>query len=177
MMLSSIFPPIPGLDSLHPLIIHFPIALLLVTPLFLILAMVFPRRAPGFAWAALILMGLGTIGIFVAIETGERAGELAERTPQVNAILEQHEELADTTRNVFIALTLVYAGLLVAAIYLPVLCRRWVSLTAHGVFLVLFLAAGLLLANTAHRGGRLVHQFGIHALMSEPPPSLADEHY
>ena len=31
------FPPFPTWDSLHPLIIHFPIALLLVCPLFILI--------------------------------------------------------------------------------------------------------------------------------------------
>ncbi|HEX2973979.1 MAG TPA: DUF2231 domain-containing protein [Tepidisphaeraceae bacterium] len=176
-MLGSIFPPIPGLDSLHPLVIHFPIALLLVSPLFLLLALALPKRGQAFGIAALILMALGTLGIVVAIWTGERAGELAERTPQVNAMLEEHEELADATRTTFLVLTLLYAAILVAATYLPPLQRPRVRLPIHATFLLLFLAGGVLLANTAHRGGRLVHQFGIHALMAEPlPTNLATEH-
>lgn len=171
-MLASMFPPVPGLDSLHPLVIHFPIALLLVSPLFLILAMAMPRRGPAFGVAALILMALGTLGVFVAVWTGERAGELADRTPQVNVMLEEHEELAETVRTTFVVLTLVYAALLVAAVYLPALRRPPVRLPVQAVFLLLFVAGGVLLANTAHRGGRLVHQFGVHALMSDPPPAI-----
>ncbi len=35
----SSFPPFPSWDGLHPLIVHFPIALLLVAPLFVVLGL------------------------------------------------------------------------------------------------------------------------------------------
>src|SRR5512140_602898 len=91
-------PPLPTWDGLHPLVTHFPIALLLVAPLFLVLGLV--RRSSGrpFLLAALLLMALGTIAIFVAVPTGEAAGRLAERTPLVSKALERHEELAETSR-------------------------------------------------------------------------------
>lgn len=33
---------------------------------------------------------------FVAVATGEAAGKLTERTPEIKAVLENHEELAET---------------------------------------------------------------------------------
>jgi uncharacterized membrane protein len=151
-------------------VIHFPIALLLVSPLFLILALAMPRRGTMFGIAALILMTLGTAGAFVAVSTGEQAAQLADRTPQINAMLEQHEELADTTRLTFGILTLVYAAILVTPLFLPTLTLPKIRLPLHTAFLLFFLAGTVLLANTAHQGGLLVHQFGVHALMPSPPP-------
>src|SRR5512142_2633766 len=96
------FPPIPSWDGLHPLIIHFPIALLLVAPvLVLIAAAVSPRKARGMLLAALLLMVLGTGAVFLAAETGEAAGKLAERTPEISAVLEHHENLAEVTQVMF----------------------------------------------------------------------------
>jgi uncharacterized membrane protein len=152
-------------------VIHFPIALLLVSPVFLILALAMPRRGAQFGVAALVLMALGTLGAFVAVSTGEQAGQLAERTPQINALLEEHEQLADTTRLTFGILTLIYAALLVVPLFLPKLTRPRIRLPLHTAFLLVFLAGTLLLANTAHRGGLLVHQFGVHALMPGSPPT------
>ncbi len=175
-MLGSIFPPVPGWDSLHPLVIHFPIALLLVSPVFLVLALAMPRRGAMFGVAALVLMALGTLGVFVAVSTGEQAGQLAERSPQINAILEDHERLAEATRITFGILTLLDAGLLAAASYRPRLARPRIRVPAQMAFLLLFLAGTVLLANTAHRGGLLVHQFGVHALMpGSPPAPLVDD--
>ena len=112
-------PPLPSWDGLHPLIVHFPIALLLVAPLFVVIGVVF-RRSRLFLWAALLLMALGTTATFFAVSTGEAAGKLAERTPQINAVLERHEDLAETTRLVFTALTVIFAAIVAA----PAMLRR-----------------------------------------------------
>lgn len=174
------FPPIPSWDGLHPLIIHFPIALLLVAPLFVALGVVFAKEhGRGLLLAAFVLMVLGTASTFVAVSTGEAAGQLAERSPSVNAVLEHHEALAERTRLVFSMLTVVFAAILAA----PRLTRRPLegraAVAVYGVFLLFYLTGAVLLANTAHNGGRLVHEFGVQSLMaSEPLPTTtadADE--
>ena len=82
-------PPIPSWDGLHPLIIHFPIALLLVAPLLVLVgALLKPDKGRPVLYVALALMIVGTLSIFVAAATGEAAGKLAERTPQIDAVLE-----------------------------------------------------------------------------------------
>src|SRR5450759_3598419 len=72
-------PPLPTWDGLHPLVTHFPIALLLVAPLFVVLGLFRRPSARAFLLAALLLMVLGTTAIFVAVPTGEAAGRLACR--------------------------------------------------------------------------------------------------
>jgi len=75
-------PPIPSWDALHPLIIHFPIALLLIAPVFIIAGAVLqPAKGRAYLVAAMVLLLAGTAAIYVAIETGEAAGKLAERVP------------------------------------------------------------------------------------------------
>lgn len=162
-------PPMPSWDGLHPLIVHFPVALLLVAPLLVLFALVLRAHRRGLLLAALVLMALGTASTWVAVETGEAAGKLADRTPEVGAVLEHHEELAESTRAIFTVLTLVFAGMVLA----PVLLRREPGETATIALALLFLAvygAGtLVLANTAHNGGRLVHELGVRSLMPATP--------
>ena len=107
-------PPIPSWDGLHPLIIHFPIALLLVAPLLVLIGVFLPNKGRSFLIAAFILMLLGTVASFIAVSTGESAGELAERVANVDSVLENHEELAETTRTVFSALTVIFGVMLFA---------------------------------------------------------------
>lgn len=160
------FPPIPSWDALHPLIIHFPIALLLVAPVLVLLGLLLPRQARGLLIAALVVMALGTIGIYFAIATGEAAGELAERTPGVATVLERHEDLAQTTRAVFTALTIVFAAILfVPSILKKGLGRKSATLMSLA-FLVVYAGGAILLANVAHQGGRLVHEYGVRAMMT-----------
>ena len=157
------FPPIPTWDGLHPLVVHFPIALLRVAPLFMLAGLVLPKRGRPFAIAALVLILLGTLGLFVTASTGHAAGELAERNPQISKVLERHEELGQLARNLFAILAPVYAALVLVP--LPKLLA-WVRVAAQIVFLIVFLGGALLLANAAHEGGRLVHEFGVRAMMS-----------
>lgn len=173
-------PPIPSWDGLHPLIIHFPIGLLFVAPIFVLIGAVLgAQRGRSMLYSALVLMALGTASIYLAVETGEAAGKMAERTPEINAALEHHENLAENTRMVFSVLT----GLFVIVVALPLLRRRNPGRITATVlplgFLVLYLGAMLLLANTADHGGRLVHQLGVHALVapgSTPAAQAPDTH-
>ncbi len=173
------FPPVPAWDGLHPLIIHFPIGLLLVAPLFLILGAIGgPRWGRSFLWAALLLMVLGTAAVFVAIETGEAAGKLAERSAEVNPVLEHHEELAEQTRLTFSILTGAFAILMLATALLPRLRSRLFLTAAPLVVLLFYGFAAVLLSDTAHNGGRLVHEFGVKALVAgdgQPVPPAAKE--
>jgi uncharacterized membrane protein len=162
-------PPWPGWDGLHPLIVHFPIGLLLVAPLFVALAALRPAHATCFGISALILLALGTTAAFVAVETGEAAAELATRTEAINAAIERHATLAELTRNVFAGLTALYAVLLWLPRAAKAMAKPASIVAAHALFLVLLLGGDLLLANAAHRGGLLVHKFGIQAML--PPGS------
>ena len=163
------FPPIPSWDALHPLIIHFPIALLLIAPLFIIAgAIVQPAKGRAYHVAGLALMLLGTAAVFVAVGTGEAAGEQAERIAGVKQVLEAHETLAERTRVVFSVLSVIFAALLFVPRWLKDAEGRLVSTTLPLAFLVLYSAGMLLLVNTAHNGGRLVHEFGVRATVSSP---------
>ncbi len=165
-------PPWPGWDGLHPLVIHFPIALLMIAPLFVLLAVLRRGRATEFEWAALSLLALGTIATFVAVSTGQAAGELADHTDAINAVILQHEELAETTRNAFTVLTLLYAAFVLAPGPLRRLRQPKLATASNAIFLVVLLAASLLVVNTAHLGGRLVHQLGVRAIMPAATSTL-----
>lgn len=165
-------PPTPTWEGFHPLIVHFPIALLLVAPLFAFLGLLGIRRSPSkgrpFLMAALLLMILGTGAAFLAAETGEAAARMAPETPQIRSVLEHHEGLAEGVEIISSALTAALAGIL----FLPRLLHRELSGSRLTVLLVLFLVAcgagALIVANTAHAGGRLVHEFGVKAALASP---------
>ena len=160
-------PPIPTFDGLHPLIVHFPIALLLVAPLLIVVGLLLdPVKGRPWLSAALLLLALGTVATWVSVASGEAAGEMAERAPGVATVLEQHESLAETTRIVFTVLTLAFAAMVTA----PRLLRRPLPRAPYTTVMVLFLVAygagAALLANTAHQGGRLVHELGVRAMVA-----------
>lgn len=178
------FPPVPSWDAMHPLIIHFPIALLLLTPIFVLIAAVArpPRNRP-YMTAALITLLMGTLSVFLAASTGEEAAELADRAGGVNAVLAAHETLASTCEILFAAYSAMFAGLFIWQWIFRSRQSRIISTAAPLVFLAVYSVGLAYLVNTAHAGGRLVHEFGVHALMpldnSQPgskPGGPAPEH-
>jgi uncharacterized membrane protein len=168
------FPPLPSWDALHPLVIHFPIALLLVVPFLIVVgALRPPEKGQIILYVALALMIAGTLGTFLALATGEAAGKIAERTPQIDAVLERHEELAEATRISFSVLTVVFAAILLVPRILGKVSGRLISTALPLVFLLFYAAGMLLLTNTAHNGGRLVHEFGVKAAVTSSPLPVA----
>jgi uncharacterized membrane protein len=105
-----------------------------------------------------------TIATYFAVATGEAAAELAERTLGVAAVLERHEEMAETTRAIFTVLTVVFAGIL----FVPSLFKRNLgrksAVVVNLAFLVFYTAGAIVLANVGYEGGPLVHEYGVHAM-------------
>lgn len=163
-------PPLPPWAELHPLVIHFPIVLLLIAPLFILIgALLRPERGRPFLYASLILMILGTVAIWVAVQTGEATADLVERNPRIVATLEKHEDLAEKSQVIFAAATVIFA----AAVFAPRVFRRETarvfSTIVPLVFVAFYAIAALVLVNTAHQGGTLVHELG-----SSPAVGLPD---
>lgn len=164
-------PILPNWNGLHPLIIHFPIALLLVAPLFVLAgAFLSPKHDRSFLLPALILMVLGTVSLFFSVETGEAAREFARVDPVIEAAVTEHQELAEATEVLFSVLTVAFAALL----FLPKLLHFDLGRRMNGALLAVFLifyATGVhFLINTAHHGGLLVHVMGVR---SPVPPGVS----
>lgn len=166
-LLLQALPPIPNWSELHPTVIHFPIALLLVAPLFIVAGIVMdPQRGRPFLVTALSLMVLGTVGTVLAVATGDAAAEVTHRTAAMSTVLERHQELAETTRDIFGLLTVIFAAILFLPRFLKQETTTAVARILPLAFLLLYGAGTIVLMNTAHNGGRLVHEFGIRALLA-----------
>lgn len=84
-------------DPLHPLVVHFPIVLVMLLPLFAVGALVLIRRgtAPRKAWALpLVLAGALSLSAWVAVQTGEQQEDRVERIVG-DAPMHSHEESAE----------------------------------------------------------------------------------
>lgn len=168
------FPSIPGWDGLHPVMVHFPIALFLAAPVLLLISLLSRQAWRTWAWAALVLMLIGTVAAWLAVATGHAAGQLVDKTDVLAREILRHRALGVATRDLFTLLTVLFAGLLL----LPRLLRRSLPTAARAslqaLLLLACLAGTLVVGNAASRGGRLVHTLGVRAML-DPPVAPAGE--
>lgn len=143
----------------HPLVVHFPVALILVAALTTMVWSI--RGTPFWRRCALLLFTLGMGGGIVAYQTGEAMEEQSEGTPIVEELVGLHEDLALYTLLVTGATLIALAGLswwldrritIERAPPDPVAVRVVLAVAA--------LAAALLVAWTAHVGGTMVWGVG-----------------
>jgi uncharacterized membrane protein len=155
------------------LIVHFPIALLLIAPLFMVLGMLLPRRMPGLALAAWLLLLLGTVAAWFAVASGHAAFDATIVPEAAQSVAERHASMGETTRNIFSTLCAAYGVvLLVPVLFKRVKAGPW-RVVGTLVVLAAFVPSAIYLSNTAHLGGRLVHEFGVQAILSDQPAEPA----
>jgi uncharacterized membrane protein len=155
---------IPFPEPLHPAVVHFPIALLLLGAAVAVLA-IFVRRWH-FPLFAAVLLSLGAIGAVAATVTGEEEEEKVEHAiPSAEPLLEEHAEWGERARNAGIVAALL-AVLAAIAANKPVGGRMLSVLTACAA-----LVAGYCVAQAGHFGGELVYRHGAGVALDRGPGS------
>lgn len=167
----QMLPSPPPLEGLHPMIVHFPIALLLVAPILVVLGLLNKRCTMAWWAAAAVILLLGTIGAWAATITGEmseKAGlvtaamkKMPEAATAINDTLETHSDLAESARNIFTAVT----GLFTLFVAFSLLTKRVYAKAASVgialVFLVLWGVGAFKVIQVGHLGATLVHKYQV----------------
>lgn len=178
------FPPIPPYEGLHPIVVHFPVALLLIAWLPMLIALIDKKRRNTWLTSAALLLIVGTIAAFAAVMTGEATEDAVAITTQtIDDAVHEHEEAAELARNLFIAVTAIFIAGWIVATKLPEKKKKPAAIAATILIAFSYATAALTLANAAHQGGVLVHQYGVHAPIINPgttnalnPNTNADSH-
>lgn len=154
-MLDALLPGVAGMVNIHPLAVHFPIALLTMFFLVELAASVF--RQPKWYRVAGSLLYLGTVCAAVAVYLGLQAAETVAHDEVVHEIMERHEMFGFTILSVAVFLCLwravfnVHKHVFVQIIYL--LCAALLT---------------ILIVLGADLGGVMVYQ---HAVAVKTPPA------
>lgn len=155
-------PPIPPPEGLHPLVVHFPIAVFLIALTPLAFAAVFRRHAGAWAWTSVLLLTIATAGAFAAVITGETAEDaLGPISAAAEAAVHRHEESAEMVRNLM-PVTLAFAVVLAVLLSMHKRDPRLI-VPASLALLASWSFTSIRLADAAHEGGVLVHVHGLHA--------------
>lgn len=136
------------MHPIHPIVVHFPIALLCMSVAF----DVFARRWPAGSLRETSLYTLlaGVMSAAFAVATGGMEEEMAERAGATESVLELHESLGTATLVVFVALL----GLRLA--------MQWGWINDSRALTIGLGAIGIvILALTGYWGGELVYTYGI----------------
>lgn len=146
---------VPEIASFHPQLVHFVVALLIVGVLARIMSLIpLPGRGSFVGAMAATLIFLGTIASVLAVRSGLEAHEAVENIPGIRPVVSEHEDDGKTTRNIFLAVSLVEIGILAFASRKPGVARGLRLLSAAvGVVGVVFLF------ETAEHGGEIVYDY------------------
>lgn len=140
---------LPGaehLQNIHPLIVHFPVALLSAAAL--VYWMAFLRRRAAWQWTGLWLLVLGVVGAAASVGTGLYAAPGVMLAPSVKENL------------------LVYhKWIMIAVLGLSALLALWAGVArpmperGRGLFLALLVVLACLIVKGADYGGRMVFDY------------------
>jgi uncharacterized membrane protein len=156
-MFAAILPGIAGMENIHPLFVHYPIAFF--TAFFFMDFFGTVAKKTQWRYVASWLLYLGTIAAAFAVVAGLFAADSVEHGEDVHELMERHEH---------IGISVLSLSLFLSAWRL----KKWGlhSATTNMVFLGLAGFLCLLLSLGADLGGLMVYQYGV----SVKPASVAE---
>jgi len=159
---SSIVPGIAGLDNLHPLLVHFPIAFL--STFFALDLVGTISKNPESRRVATWLLYFGTVAALLTVIAGLIAAENVAHGQNVHDIMERHEQIgiAIFSTAVLLSIWRIKSGILPNG-------------GANNFFLLLSALLCLLMMLGADLGGLMVYKYGV-AVEAAPVPEDSYSH-
>lgn len=158
-IVSIIFPGLHSLDNIHPLFVHFPIALLLGFLGIELFAALFNKQ--DWRRTASCFLYLGTVSALVTVYFGMQAAQTVAHSEAVHDIMMQHKSY----------------GITVAVLSVVLSFWRWFVRASFGVVgsilhILLALATCFILFLGADLGGLMVYQYGVAVNAVQQPKHI-----
>ena len=139
------------LASIHPKVVHFPIALLTTYSLLEIIGIVFNKDF--ISKSALLVLCLGVFTAFLAVLTGNQASQDFNLwNSESKALLIEHQNFATY---------LLWGALAVCALRIFITVKKKFSGKIKLIFILFAIAIVFLVYETGIRGGNLVNKYGV----------------
>ncbi|MFN4218440.1 MAG: DUF2231 domain-containing protein [Candidatus Bipolaricaulia bacterium] len=156
------------MTNIHPIAVHFPIALFLTGFALDVIGHLLQRET--LKRVGLILVVLGAMGALMAMLTGQFAEEAVEErlSGAGERVLDTHEDLGKLTAYLLLAVAAI--RLILAASWLS--RWRWVAGAALAIYLIAGAVGVGALTVTGYYGGELVYRYGAGVQLSQPALGL-----
>jgi len=139
-------------ELIHPLVVHFPVALLIFGTLFWITGLFWHKRFPFLRPAGRLMLLIGTIGAWTAVYTGNLADGEVARTLCDPTVAKDHQRFAYMVGYLFSAFIVI--EWIFTKGFLPFINTRLVK----SALAILLIAGCGFLGYVGHLGGKLVYQ-------------------
>ncbi|PWB72775.1 hypothetical protein C3F09_06110 [candidate division GN15 bacterium] len=148
-------------QHIHPMIVHFPIALIIVAFAAELVGAILQREF--FTKVALLLLVLGVLGGIAAYISGSIAGDHITKAGALGAALEEHDDAATFA---------LWTMIIVALIRLLMAYKKWVFGWRQWLAVILLGLSVAAIARTGYLGGELVfrHAAGVQVGQTAPAP-------
>jgi uncharacterized membrane protein len=144
-----------AVQNFHPLVVHYPVALLTLAALLYVVAWALKRES--WAWPALWMLAIGTLGAGLALWTGLRAGTGVMVAESVREHILIHH------KQVMIAVFAMSVMLSAWALYAPPLPHR-----GRAVFVALMVVMAFLIVRGTDYGAWMVYGYNAGGALPQP---------
>jgi uncharacterized membrane protein len=146
------------IPNVHPMVVHFPIASILIAFLFDLAATIL-KKQNWLRYSAFGLYAISALGAIAAFLSGRQAADVVDIPPAAYPVISEHADLALVTMIVLISY---------AIIKFVLLWKKWDLKTPVAVLLLVAGSVGIaLIAKTAEHGAELVYRYGVGVAATE----------